>query len=63
MTVFIVPTDGYAAANNADWTGYAQEMLAGRLENSAMVPIAVTTFREYEEAKSILTEKIWFRDR
>ena len=60
VTVFIVPTDGMrqrimqigqGMLKKARWTP----------ENSAMVPIAVTTFREYEEAKSILTEKIWFR--
>ena len=60
VTVFIVPTDGMrqrimqigqGMLKKARWTP----------ENSAMIPIAVTTFREYEEAKSILTEKIWFR--
>ena len=60
VTIFIVPTDamrqrmmqiGQRMLKNARWTP----------QNSPMIPIAVTTFREYEEAKSILTEKIWLR--
>ena len=60
VTIFIVPTDamrqrmmqiGQRMLKNANWSP----------QNSPMIPIAVTTFGEYEEAKSILTEKIWFR--
>ena len=60
VTIFIVPTDamrqrmmqiGQRMLKNANWSP----------QNSPMIPIAVTTFREYEEAKSILTEKIWLR--
>ena len=53
VTIFIVPTDamrqrmmqiGQRMLKNANWSP----------QNSPMIPIAVTTFGEYEEAKSIL---------